>query len=48
MCIECRPVGPLENGLQPCSASLAAKGFLRYANRTKLTRSGALDDLRRH
>ena len=29
-------------------ASLAAAGFLRYANHSKLTRFGALDDLRRH
>ena len=29
-------------------ASLAAAEFLRYANHSKLTRFGALDDLRRH
>jgi hypothetical protein len=29
-------------------ASLAAAVFLRYATQSKLTRFGALDDLRRH
>jgi hypothetical protein len=41
-------IEPLENGAWRKFASLAAAEFLRYANHSKLTRFGVLDDLRRH
>jgi hypothetical protein len=40
--------GARENVAAGRAASLAAAVFLRYANGSKLTRFGALDDLRRH
>jgi hypothetical protein len=43
-----RLAGPRENAAWRRIASLAAAVFLRYPTHTKLTRFGALDDLRRH
>ena len=40
--------GPLKIAFRERFASLAAAEFLRYANHSKLTRFGVLDDLRRH
>jgi hypothetical protein len=52
--VQDRSTAPLEKrllemqGFENARASLAAAEFLRYANHSKLTRFGALDDLRRH
>ena len=40
--------GPLKTAREGALLRLAAAEFLRYANHSKLTRFGVLDDLRRH